>query len=573
MARKRAPKEPEDPPGPPMTDEERAALDARVARMVIKPYRRQMGDRFALLYGERNDRGRLQMRTWRPATDAEIHAANLFYDAAHGIGRFAKPLKDGKPPRRTREHLVLIAGILADRDDDTGYLAYADYLTENGDPQGDFIRLTIEQKRLPPGSPESAQKGERRRELIAAHQEEWFAPLGLRPCIGRFSPWYWLSCRRGVIEEVVIDRPGVLPENARHLFAAAPFLRKLAFEKGHLDPAGLARVKQLVQIEELELGDTGLTTDGLRALLRSKHLTGLKTLNLSTSAIGDAGAAELIAWPGLARLEALDVSGCQLTGGGFACLVASEKLAHLKLLRIGRNEPGPFGLDALLRSAHLGRLTSLDLRGTELGPISAPFRAAAFVPTLTHLDLDSAMFQAGMYESLTQCALPALKWLRLSNVPLGPATAGELAGASFRATLEELYLENCNLGMASGNFFNQAKFPNLRTLDLSNNRIERYGLEMLASRPARFPALTNLQLGDNQLSPEAVAEMAKSKVLAKLTDLDLHGNKIGPAGAIALADSKYLTELTALVVDEKTVGKKGKRALLDRFGEQVVRFQ
>jgi Ran GTPase-activating protein (RanGAP) involved in mRNA processing and transport len=335
-------------------------------------------------------------------------------------------------------------------------------------------------------------------------------------------------------------------------------------------------VKQLSQIEELDLNRVELTAEGLRALLRSKHLTGLKTLSVANNAIGDAGAEALAAWPGLQRLESLDVSGCELGAEGFEHLFTTKAniFKQLRRLHIGRNQITPRQVYRLTMCDHLKRLKELELAAAEVGPEEAHlFNYSVFGNTLTHLDLESATFTVDAFERFIRCPLPALRVLKLNNVNLNYPAASQLANAAFRKSLEELHLDNCGLKGASGHFFYQAKFPNLRTLDVSRNRIELYGLGMLVSHSMRFPALTNLRLWDNRLTPQAVATLARSKVLANITDLDLSGNKIGPAGAVALAKSKYLKKLTNLAVDEKTVGKTGKKALLDRFGEGVVSFR
>jgi uncharacterized protein (TIGR02996 family) len=515
---------------------------------------------------------------WNPETPEEIRAANLFYDAAYGLNEFTKKVKAGKPVRRTAEHTAFIKGILANRDDDTGYLAYADYLTERGDSQGDFIRACVELSRLPADHPDIERLNQQTNDLMDAHAKEWYAPLGelgLRPEFrGDFTPYAWMSFQRGVIEEVTIDRAGVLPQNAARLFAAAPFLRKLEFEKGHLDPAGLAKVKQLTQIDTLKLSFTELTAKGLRVLLRSKYLTGLKTLDLFGNDFGDAGAAVLAAWPAFAKLESLDVASCSLTATGVEAIVGCPNAANLTRLRIGSNQAGAGGLSIVLDSPHLKKLRELELGGMEFYPVTAgSFDTTSFAKTLEHLDLDSAQFQIGGFEAFALCKLPALRCLKLKSVDLRLPAASQLANAPFTSTLEELYLDNCHLGAASANFFHQGKFPKLTTLDVSRNRIQGYGTEMLAASARHFPALTELRLWDNQITPQAVERLAKSAILANVTNLDLSDNKIGPAGALALAKSKYLKKLTWLTVSEKSIGKKGKQALVDRFGESAILFR
>lgn len=561
--------------GPTMTPAERSELADRLDRMVTPPHRSSMGGQTLLLWSQRDDTGAGRMMMWTPETPDEIRGAELFYDAAHGLGDFARKIKPGKPIRRSTEETALINSILKNRDDRTGYLVYADYLTEHGGTLGDYIRACVQLSALPPGHPDADALARTTTDMAEAHAEDWFAPLGelgLRPeTLGYFTPYAWQSLTRGVIEEVTIDRPGVLPDHAARLFAAAPFLRKLEFKQGHLDPSAFAKVKQLSQIEELDLFHTDLTADQLRAILKSKHLTGLKRLHLGSNPLGDDGANVLAKWPGLAQLDTLNVSSCQLAYGGVLALLASAAVGNLTHLRIGGNADGTATL--VFGEPHLKKLTELDIGSTEIDLVASDaLTSAVFANTLQILDLDSARFELEAFGWLTESHLPALRSLKLNSVDLRLPAAGHLARAAFRDTLEELYLDNCNMGDAAANFF-QGRFPKLRVLDVSRNRLQRYPAEELAAKAKNFPALTNLKLWKNRLGPDAVAALAGSKVVANLTDLDLSDNRIGPSGAVALANSKHLKTLKTLVVDEKACGKKGKASLLDRFGEGVVSFR
>lgn len=564
--------------GPTMTDAERAELADRLDRMVTPPHRSDMGGQTLLLWSQRDDTGAGRMMMWTPETPDEIRGAELFYDAAHGLGSFVRKITPGKPIRRSTEETALINAILKNRDDRTGYLVYADYLTEHGDSLGDYIRASVEMSALPPGHPDADALARTTTDMAEAHAEDWFAPLGelgLRPeTLGYFTPYAWQSLTRGVIEEVTIDRPGVLPDHAARLFAAAPFLRKLEFKQGHLDPSAFAKVKQLSQIEELELFHTDLTADQLRTILKSKHFSGLKRLSLGSNPLGDDGANVLAKWPGLAQLDTLNVSSCQFTDAGVVSVARSKGAINLTKLRIGGNPNSADGLGGLIYSPELIRLKELELSGTTFDVRRArAFFMSSFYLTLERLDLDSAAFFAGAFEAFTRSPFPALRVLALNNVDLRLPAASQLANAPFRDTLEELYLDNCNMGDGAANFAYQGKFPKLRTLDVSRNRLQRYPAETLAAKAKNFPALTNLRLWKNRLGPDAVAALAGSKIAANLTGLDLSDNKIGPAGAVSLANSKHLKKLKTLVVDEKACGKKGKAALLARFGEGVVSFR
>ncbi|MBY0458122.1 MAG: hypothetical protein K2V38_12340, partial [Gemmataceae bacterium] len=250
-----------------------------------------------------------------------------------------------------------------------------------------------------------------------------------------------------------------------------------------------------------------------------------------------------------------------------------NRFSKLTRLRVGRNDLNPATLAPLFACPQLGALADLELGNAEIDPDAVrALGAAAFAQTLERLDLEGATLpDAGIYD-LARCTLPALKTLRLNSINLHDDVHA-LNGAPFAATLETLELDNCELRSEVVRLLYPKKFPALKTLDLSRNRIQNIGASTLAAYAKTFPALTSLKLWDNQIGPKGVGALSRSKLLANLTELDLSANKIGPAGAEDLAKSKYLKKLTSLTVDEKAVGKKGRKALVDRFGEGVVSWR
>lgn len=557
-----------------MTPEERARLDELLAGMFTPPTMTEMGGSFFLLYSQKTDAGPRVMM-WRPETPQEVADARRFYEAAHGIGAFARPVPRGKARRRPEQELALIRGILEHRDDLTRYLVYADYLTEHGDTQGDFIRLSVQISQADPDSPDAAEMNRRWSELLAAHGKEWLRPLaelGLEPRImGHYDPLIYLSHERGVVEEVTIDRRGILPGQAARLFAAAPLLRKVLFEQNHLDPAGLARVRQLTQIEELDLTRTNLNPIGLAALLRSKYLTGLRTLDLSSNNFEDAGAEVLAGAKSLAgRLRSLSLRSCGLTPAGFAALAASPVCSGLKALRVGGNGLTADSLRPLARSPQLGGLEELELGHVRLDADAVGhLRGAVFAGTLTSLDLDAATFPPGALAEFVLSNFPALRSLNLSSVELRSAGGQLLGRVRFARQLETLRLDLARLGDRGVAALAHGRFTALRELDLSRNRIGNTGAAALAAAGG-FPRLKSLKLWSNRIGRDGAAALAASPILAPIEELNLADNKIGPAGAKALAESPHLALLRQLTVTEKDVGPKGKKALLDHFGDRLL---
>src|SRR5262245_51105112 len=108
---------------------------------------------------------------------------------------------------------AFLQAILEQPDDDTVRLIYADWLEEQGNPRGEFIRVQCALARLPTDDPRRAELEAREATLLAAHRDAWLAPVRE---IG--TEWEF---RRGFVEQLTISAPSVLA-NAEALFALAP---------------------------------------------------------------------------------------------------------------------------------------------------------------------------------------------------------------------------------------------------------------------------------------------------------------------------------------------------------------
>ena len=87
-------------------------------------------------------------------------------------------------------------------------------------------------------------------------------------------------------------------------------------------------------------------------------------------------------------------------------------------------------------------------------------------------------------------------------------------------------------------------------------------IEMAEVLP-RFPALTSLDVGQNQIGPEGARAIGESlRVNGSLTSLNLAANKLGPEGATALAAGVAVNgSLTKLDVRYNSLDDAAKDAL------------
>lgn len=256
----------------------------------------------------------------------------------------------------------------------------ADWLGPDS-PRGAFIdaQLQLAAGAMPLERPALRQ---RVKTLLAMHEAEWTAPLGLR------GTWRW---RRGFLDDIEATA-AELVEAADRLFAHEPvsglsltFAHTLATApladanwlthvrrlklRGGLDASftkGLAELAQLTDLESLNLGENPIGPDGAAALGESAHLQALRTLALSGTSIGDTGLAALLRDTG-ARPTALYLSRNGLTDASLKTLAASPACAKLSRLAVGGNwAVTDAGAQALLDSSQLPALRWVEVGDTEV---------------------------------------------------------------------------------------------------------------------------------------------------------------------------------------------------------------
>jgi uncharacterized protein (TIGR02996 family) len=289
---------------------------------------------------------------------------------------------------------AFLRDILDNPEDDTPRLVFADWLDEHGQPhRAEFIRLQVEQARLPRCASRYRELDERASALRTTHAKTWDSQLRQ---LGR--GWKY---RRGFIQRVTFRRGVDFVRAASRLFDLAP-VQRVEIEVPWFRFASWSRCPQLVRLHGLKLNRFGtrkwdvdslrqvlspptlagltelnldsnffLGADWARALKSASHLDRLRVLNLMGNGIGAQGVRILCSAGHLATLEALDLGGNDVGARGLADLAAAPLFAGLRDLRLGRdeefsdhgNDVGDEGVRALVSSPHLKHLRVLDLSG------------------------------------------------------------------------------------------------------------------------------------------------------------------------------------------------------------------
>ena len=175
-----------------------------------------------------------------------------------------------------------LADIVANIDDDTPRLVYADWLMENGhDDRAEFIRVQIERARLPAW--DGAQVALRLREqaLLAQHGETWLAEMP------KVEGAKWEGFRRGIVAEVSFASFEAMRTNAAACRAVAPV--EAVTVRWPRRREGKNAAAPIAELRELSL--TGRPEhDEIVRLADSPQLATLRVLNALGLAVEDRNA-------------------------------------------------------------------------------------------------------------------------------------------------------------------------------------------------------------------------------------------------------------------------------------------
>lgn len=442
------------------------------------------------------------------------------------------PLTATELRREKKRHEPFLKEILADPDAPGPYAVYADWLSEQGDPRGEFIQVQLQ---LEDESLTTAQRKELRKQekqLLARHEETWLgslAPLLLENPIVRDGEQreqrtnFTYRFERGFLASLRVARLYVPVARAIRDAEQTRFLRQLIIESiehywepnsgyGEDDPE-----------YAYELGDDVPTWEKDRIQFVSVYpLLGVKEFScLHSFQVGFVGEADDV-WtktpptsrPGdshcycnpasdlvakMPRLRHLDLLCKEFD---VRALFSSKKLKHLKSLRIyhlgnrggDRQERREYGypLELLAKNRAFASLEALAFHPHYEEYHSNYPAHASFLPlsqirhllnsrhlkNLTRLQLRlSDMGDEGCREIVRSGILKQLKWLDLRH--------GEITDEGARILAECPDLKN------------------LEYLDLARNGLTREGVRVLRRTKVPFQA-------DNQLTP---AELSQQEYL------------------------------------------------------------
>lgn len=222
--------------------------------------------------------------------------------------------------------------IRANPDDDTPRLIYADYLEEQGDPRGEFVRVQVELTSLPQGHPEKGGLMRREQELLDAHAEDWLEPIRSLGVDGVSR-----ACFHGGLIEKARMTTAAFTDNGAELCEIEPALHRIQLREAVQSLDQLASLSLPNQVRELDLTANRLGLAEIEYLISAPWTQQIESLILAFNQLGDAGVVQLIAgtWP---RLRSLNLDANQITAAGHESLKRSELAGRLDAVSLKANQ-------------------------------------------------------------------------------------------------------------------------------------------------------------------------------------------------------------------------------------------
>jgi uncharacterized protein (TIGR02996 family) len=404
---------------------------------------------------------------------------------------------------------ALFRAILADPDDDTLRLIYADALEEAGQARrAAFVRTQVQLAGVPEYDPAHIRA---RHSGAGGFDFEWLQEATLPDGLD----WAREPFRRGFPAAVQARDAAAFVAGADELFARYP-----------------------VESVELRVARPGEAA----AFAGCEWVSRLVRLAV-TEGLGSATARRLLGSPHYQRLQDLHIEGGLATEPTVTALVGSRVFKQLTALTYRDGPSGGRLVTELTRLADPPRLRALELpanrlRAEQLGPLLA----APVLSAVEELNLSENNLGAAAVRAIAAADLPHLRSLRLHGTRPEQDGVRALAAAAF--------------------------LPGLRGLTLSGNNLPASAAAVLAGSPG-VANLTVLDLRENRLGDRGAAALADSPHLRNLAYLELSQNLIEDGGADALAESPHLGGLICLDLCGNIISPAAEDRLRRRFGHRV----
>jgi uncharacterized protein (TIGR02996 family) len=456
------------------------------------------GASFTVTFGKVGSKGQTQIKDFPDQEKARQAHDKL---VAEKLGKGYVETTAGRSPSLSPLQQSLEEALVESPADLAAHSAYADYLTEQGDPRGEFIgvQLALEDSGRPAN--ERMQLRQREDSLLKQHARQWLGDLG-RFLVGKWSGAdkpYHHQFSRGWIDLV---RVLPFPDAIIAALARSPEVRLLRrlevvydmrYHPFDFDRFTEGPNKVLTDDEEpYEAFEDEEPAAILPPLLESPYLTNLRVFKLGFSDSGDQIGHSTMVAPFedcnaqqvlelLQKCPRLEELYLNTTLPGIDRLFALPALGKLRVLQYyygmdsAYNRDDAYPLTTLANNTSLQRLTTLRLHAGRDATIDLAQMAAVLrsphLPHLTHLQVHMTTFGDEGCRTIIQSG--ALRRLKVLDIGYGSMTD---EGARLLAGCAEL--------------------KNLEVLDVSRNALTAQGI-------AALQAVGIQVVADNQHAPDA----------------------------------------------------------------------
>ena len=482
--------------------------------------------------------------------------------------------------KRSEEELRLMRSIGADPRNIKLKRQYADWLLKRKDIWGKVLSLYLDARELENDEPEKADAIENQAYgLMIDNAARYMRPLkalGLEPRLGSmYVPFLWIH--DGLVDEVEVNKEGVLPEQAATFFDAAPCVNHLKingsrYPKPDWKPklAEIVNLPQMTQIHSLEVTMSYVTDELVAAIGQSPYLKNLTRLALeyfdqtcsSFKLIANSSA--------LVNLESLDLSSANLTDEIVNQLVLS-KLKKLRELNLKYNDLTIESIKAIGKSNNLSHLQNLNLNWNSIGDegakcLAAPnsgFKLVEFAASQCEIG------EEGFVALIQSDVSAALQQLEIMENNIGNLGMRALVQSSCNRTLQKLDVGyNGFDSSAIEQMSQQGSWGQLQELVLTGNSIGDEGANELAK--CDFPKLTSLQIDKCDIGDNGLVKLLKSKWIGNIEYLHVGENNLGDVGAKIICDSNNLVKINRLYFSiNHKISNEWVDQLNDRFGDSI----
>jgi|GEM_PF-2621659 len=380
------------------------------------------------------------------------------------------------------EHTAFINANIEDPEDDLPRLVYADWLEEQGDPRGEFIRLQVQHAALPEYDPARVRLEGRARQLLDAHIHTWTKPIGAKVQDLKF--------RRGFVESLTM-RAKAFVERGEEVFQSTPirWLRLVYFKK---QVKNLLESPNLRYIRSWDASRITIAPHELEALLASKRMTGLRELDLSLQnfRFHDSTATAFTKAKWVNQLTELNLYGVEI-----------EDSFWKEFLELEWNSLKRFSLGGGMTRTSPTNFAQLNAPSLESLKVGGKLRV---------VDVEQI------------CQIPNLHLKQLDLAKTRPPAKGmhALAASGILETVEDLDLTRCDLTDKGAQTMMQGNFlKNCKSLRLGENQRLTFPFWTLLANHAALKNLRFLDLTDTPLNIQALRKLAESPHLQNLVAL------------------------------------------------------